>query len=118
MLISVFTPTYNRALLLPRLYESLKVLTFMDFEWLIVDDGSVDDTESLLQSYSAYNAETTIRYYKQINDRELPDVLTDREDFLQKHAESSDVAGTPKDLKSYGITHYATKGHDSFSVNH
>lgn len=50
MLITVFTPAYNRAKLLPRLYESLCKQTFKDFEWLIVDDGSVDETASLFTS--------------------------------------------------------------------
>ena len=66
MLITVFTPTYNRASLLPRLYESLKVQTCRDFEWLIVDDGSTDDTESLIQSYIKSD-KISIRYYKQTN---------------------------------------------------
>ena len=51
MLITVFTPTYNRAHLLPRLYESLCQQTCTDFEWLIVDDGSTDGTESLIQNF-------------------------------------------------------------------
>ncbi|MBP3738460.1 MAG: glycosyltransferase family 2 protein [Muribaculaceae bacterium] len=51
MLITVFTPTYNRAHLLPRLYESLCHQTCTDFEWLIVDDGSTDGTESLIQNF-------------------------------------------------------------------
>ena len=51
MLITVFTPTYNRAHLLPRLYESLKAQTFQDFEWIIVDDGSTDNTEEVVQSW-------------------------------------------------------------------
>lgn len=46
--ITVFTPTYNRAGLLPRLYDSLKQQTFTDFEWIIVDDGSVDKTEEVV----------------------------------------------------------------------
>ena len=48
MLITVFTPTYNRAKLLPRVYESLCKQTFRDFEWVIVDDGSVDDTKNVI----------------------------------------------------------------------
>ena len=40
--ITIFTPTYNRAYILPKLYESLKAQTVKDFEWLIVDDGSSD----------------------------------------------------------------------------
>ena len=48
-MITVFTPTYNRAHLLPRLYESLCKQTFKDFEWVIVDDGSVDDTKEVVR---------------------------------------------------------------------
>ncbi len=47
--ITVFTPTYNRAHTLPRLYLSLLEQTFRDFEWLVVDDGSLDDTPALLE---------------------------------------------------------------------
>ena len=36
--ITVFTPTYNRAHTLERLYQSLKRQNFSDFEWLVVDD--------------------------------------------------------------------------------
>ncbi len=49
--ITIFTPAYNRAHLLPRLYESLKKQTSQDFIWLVVDDGSADDTRQLLNSY-------------------------------------------------------------------
>lgn len=51
MQITIFTPTYNRAHLLPRLYESLKAQTCQDFEWIIVDDGSTDNTEEVVQSW-------------------------------------------------------------------
>jgi len=51
--ITIFTPTYNRAHLLPRLYESLKKQTSQDFIWLVVDDGSADDTRQLMNSYIA-----------------------------------------------------------------
>ena len=53
MLITVFTSTYNRAHLLPRLYESLKAQTFQDFEWIIVDDGSTDNTEDVVKEWCA-----------------------------------------------------------------
>lgn len=49
MLITVFTPAYNRAHLLPRLYESLRRQTFHDFEWVIVDDGSTDGTKEIFK---------------------------------------------------------------------
>lgn len=50
MLITVFTPTYNRAKLLPRLYKSLQEQTSKDFEWVIVDDGSTDNTKEVIDN--------------------------------------------------------------------
>lgn len=47
--ITVFTPTYNRAYILENLYRSLQRQTFVDFEWLVVDDGSSDGTEALFR---------------------------------------------------------------------
>lgn len=65
-MITVFTPTYNRAKLLPRLYESLCNQTFTDFEWLIVDDGSTDETEQTVQGFIDEH-KIIIRYFKQPN---------------------------------------------------
>ena len=47
-MITVFTPTYNRAYSLPRLYESLKAQTYKNFEWVIVNDGSSDNTDEIV----------------------------------------------------------------------
>lgn len=63
---TVFTPTYNRAHLLPRVYECLSTQTFRDFEWLIVDDGSTDDTRAVVEKFQA-NAAFPIRYIIQPN---------------------------------------------------
>ena len=49
---SVFTATYNRAHLLPRVCECLAKQTFKDFEWLIVDDGSTDNTREVVAEIS------------------------------------------------------------------
>ena len=49
--LTIFTPTYNRAYILPKLYESLCVQTCQDFEWLIVDDGSTDNTKELVDEW-------------------------------------------------------------------
>jgi glycosyltransferase involved in cell wall biosynthesis len=66
MQITVFTPTYNRASLLSRLYDSLVLNHSSDFEWLIVDDGSQDDTESVVNTFIAED-KLNIRYIKQLN---------------------------------------------------
>ncbi|HYE35044.1 glycosyltransferase family A protein [Methylocaldum sp.] len=50
---TVFTPTYNRAHLLGEVFESLKAQTFTDFEWIIVDDGSTDDTRARIMEWQA-----------------------------------------------------------------
>ena len=49
--ITIITPTYNRAHTLSRVYESLKNQTFKDFKWIIIDDGSTDNTEGLVKSF-------------------------------------------------------------------
>lgn len=51
MLLTVFTPTYNRKILLKRAYESLLAQTSREFCWLIVDDGSTDGTGELVLSW-------------------------------------------------------------------
>lgn len=63
---TVFTPTYNRAHLLPRLYESLQQQTDRNFEWLIVDDGSSDGTQALVERWQKENR-LPVRYYWQPN---------------------------------------------------
>lgn len=63
---TVFTPTYNRAKTLPRVYESLKTQTYKDFEWLIIDDGSSDNTEEVVNSFLE-EAILSIRYVKKEN---------------------------------------------------
>lgn len=65
--ITVFTPTYNRACTLPQLYHSLQRQSFLNFEWLIVDDGSVDDTEKIVRQWTEEDSPFHISYYKQQN---------------------------------------------------
>ncbi|MEG2118970.1 MAG: glycosyltransferase family A protein, partial [Pseudoflavonifractor sp.] len=66
-MITVFTPTYNRADLLPELYASLCRQTCPDFEWLIVDDGSADGTGALCAGWAAAERRFPIRYFRQEN---------------------------------------------------
>ena len=65
--VTVFTPTYNRAYILGDLYHSLQRQTCMDFEWLIVDDGSADDTKALVASWQGEENLFPIRYVYQEN---------------------------------------------------
>ncbi|SFI93743.1 Glycosyltransferase involved in cell wall bisynthesis [Kaistella treverensis] len=66
MLFTVFTPTYNRGYLLDRLFQSLSRQTVRNFDWLIVDDGSTDNTEELVTHFIE-RADFPIRYMKQKN---------------------------------------------------
>lgn len=63
--LTVFTPTYNRAHTLPRLYQSLCAQTSDDFEWLVIDDGSTDETKDLVARWIKENV-IPVRYiYKE-----------------------------------------------------
>ena len=66
MLLTVFTPSYNRAHTLPRLYESLLRQECRDFEWVIVDDGSTDGTEHIVKEWVDEGL-INIRYCRQEN---------------------------------------------------
>ena len=65
--ITVFTPTFNRAYILENLYRSLQRQSFRDFEWLIVDDGSSDNTQTLVESWRGEDNPFPIRYVRQEN---------------------------------------------------
>lgn len=64
--LTVCTPTYNRAYILDRPFRSLMAQTFKDFEWLIIDDGSTDDTEKKVKEFIE-KADFPIYYHKQKN---------------------------------------------------
>lgn len=66
-LLTIFTPTFNRAYILPKLYESLKHQTDKRFEWLIVDDGSTDNTEKLISEWISAEQSFNIKYCKTAN---------------------------------------------------
>ena len=63
---TVFTPTYNRGYTLSRSYEALKNQTNKEFVWLIVDDGSVDNTRALVTQWTS-ECMVNIQYIYQEN---------------------------------------------------
>lgn len=66
-LLTVFTATYNRGHLIHRIYHSLSEQTNFDFEWLVIDDGSQDETEKLFDEWLNKKNPFVIRYYRQDN---------------------------------------------------
>ena len=65
-ILTIFTPTHNRAYTLHLCYESLKRQTCKDFIWLIIDDGSKDNTKKLVADWKEENI-VPIQYYFQEN---------------------------------------------------
>lgn len=65
--VTIITPSYNRAHTLPQCYKSLKKQTSSDFVWLIVDDGSVDDTKQLVLRWMQEDNRFQIVYLKKEN---------------------------------------------------
>ena len=64
--LTVFTPTYNRAHTLTRTYESLKNQSCKEFMWLIVDDGSQDNTREMVHGWQVQEKAFKIEYiYKE-----------------------------------------------------
>lgn len=66
MFLSIITPTYNRAYTLKRLYFSLIAQSDLDFEWIVINDGSTDQTEELIETFQQEN-KIWIRYIYQEN---------------------------------------------------
>ena len=98
-MISIVTPTYNRAHTLPNLYMSLlkNQKTYADFEWVIMDDGSFDDTKHLVERW-IQEGKVIIKYYRQRNQGKmaaLNNVIpktkgaiileVDSDDYLESH---------------------------------
>ena len=65
--LTVFTPTYNRAYILPQCYASMCRQTCKDFVWLVVDDGSTDNTRELVASWQKNDNGFVLRYVYQEN---------------------------------------------------
>lgn len=64
--LTIFTPTYNRAYCLDQVYQSMVRQTNQDFLWLIIDDGSSDNTKELVQAWKSEN-KIAVQYHYQNN---------------------------------------------------
>lgn len=64
-MITVFTPSYNRKKELENLYQSLLKQNYLDFEWLIVDDGSIDNTKAYINDLKKKNKININYVYKE-----------------------------------------------------
>lgn len=99
ILLTIFTPTYNRCGHLKMLYEDLKAQTCKNFEWLVIDDGSTDDTKSYFDKISEEHL-INIKYVRKenggkhtaynlacsITDTELIFITMDSDDRLKRNA--------------------------------
>lgn len=145
-MITVFTPTYNRGYIIQQLYNSLILQSYKDFEWLVIDDGSTDDTEELFKSFIA---ERKIKiYYSKVknggkhrainkglelaqgnfffivdSDDYLPSNALERVSFFTKQIESEDAFAGVSGLRIYpdgrkvgGEAKYTTLDTDSISI--
>ena len=72
--ITIFTSTYNRAHTLGRTFESLKKQTIRGFKWLIIDDGSTDNTKDLVENFKQ-NADFEIEYHYQENAHKFVSII-------------------------------------------
>lgn len=97
--LSIITPTYNRGHLLPNCFASLLCQTCMDFEWILVDDGSTDQTPAVVSEFQTDRF--PVRYLRKENggkhtalNTALPHVhgnyvlILDSDDTLTEHAVS------------------------------
>ena len=73
--ITIITPTYNRAKTLPKVFEALQNQSFKDFCWLILDDGSTDETEDIVKEFQEKTT-FTISYKKNQNRHKFLTVLS------------------------------------------
>jgi glycosyltransferase involved in cell wall biosynthesis len=65
--ITIFTPAFNRGYIIENLYKSLQRQSNFDFEWLVINDGSSDDTDDLFKKWVKEDNSFSIRYFKQEN---------------------------------------------------
>lgn len=66
-MLTILTPTYNRGYILPKLLKSLENQRDLDFQWIIIDDGSTDETNTLVSSWIMEHRKFLIKYLRKEN---------------------------------------------------
>ena len=113
--ITIFTPTYNRAHTLGRTFESLKNQTIRGFKWLIIDDGSTDNTRDLVENFKQ-NADFEIEYHYQENAHKFVSIirgvkLCNTEYFTILDSDDAILPNAPLDCSIFEMRyHYKVKG--------
>ena len=119
---SIITPTYNRAYTLNRVYSSLCSQKYTEFEWIIVDDGSTDNTEELVESWKKEKCSFKIIYHQLKQNNGKPNALNIGFNFCSKPitiiADSDDSfkSSTLSDLKHIWDTIEMTDNPDKIAA--
>ena len=112
--ISIVTYTYNRVHLLPRVIESVLAQTFRDFEYIIINNGSTDDTQPFLEQYKAKDSRISVvtRTYNDISPKNftlLRDMLEERRSTYFMQVDDDDYIEPTTVAKLYEFI----TGHDA-----
>lgn len=115
-MLSIITPTYNRAHTLSTVCESLKRQSNKNFEWVIVDDGSIDDTDIIVKKFFDCDNGFEIKYYKKENGGKHTALnlayqyisgevvlILDSDDYLTDYAVETISADWEKYKNDYGV---------------
>lgn len=121
--LTICTPTYNRKHLLEKLYSSLKTQTVKAFEWIIVDDGSTDDTKSLVAKWIKDKNKFNIIYIEKENGGKHTAInrgidyasgklffIVDSDDYLVENA-------VKKIIEAYGTIKYSSDKYAGIAFN-
>ena len=106
--LSVITPTYNRAKMLPETIRSIQAQTFTDYEYIIVDDGSTDDTEDIVRAFM--RKDSRIRYFKHPN---MGESKTSNRGYKEARGELSVIINSDDPLYSIYFFQYAIEKLDA-----
>ncbi|WP_052958642.1 glycosyltransferase family 2 protein [Maribacter thermophilus] len=107
---SIITPTFNRAHTIKRVFDSLKKQSSKDFEWIIIDDASTDNTKELITSWKTENLSFNIHYHLLPENKGKPNAVNEGLKLCQRPytiiADSDDsfIPSTIEELKQLWLS--------------